>query len=66
MLIVEMVLSEDKSGPLEAHLESMIMLIHTEGKERTYSEYSALFSAAGFKELQMKKTSLYYVMFGRT
>ncbi|XP_042315027.1 acetylserotonin O-methyltransferase-like [Sceloporus undulatus] len=65
VLIVEILLNEDRSGPLEAHLQSMMMLIHTEGKERTPSEYNALLSAAGFKEIQFKKGSIYSAILGR-
>ncbi|KAH0624611.1 hypothetical protein JD844_032260 [Phrynosoma platyrhinos] len=65
VLIVEMLLNEDRSGPLEAHLQSMMMLLHTEGKERTLSEYNALLSAAGFKEIQFKKRSIYSAILGR-
>ncbi|CAI5772073.1 acetylserotonin O-methyltransferase-like [Podarcis lilfordi] len=65
VLVVEIVLNEDRSGPLEAHLQSMMMLLHTEGKERTPSEYNALFSAAGFKEFQLKKCQLYDAILGR-
>uniref|UniRef100_A0A670IB47 Acetylserotonin O-methyltransferase n=1 Tax=Podarcis muralis TaxID=64176 RepID=A0A670IB47_PODMU len=65
VLVVEVVLNEDRSGPLEAHLQSMLMLLLTEGKERTPSEYNALFSAAGFKEVQLKKCQLYDAILGR-
>nr|XP_020669361.1 acetylserotonin O-methyltransferase-like [Pogona vitticeps] len=51
VLVVELVLDEDKCGPPEAHLYSMLMLLHSKGKERTSSEYQALFTAAGFKEI---------------
>ncbi|XP_060129402.1 acetylserotonin O-methyltransferase-like isoform X2 [Zootoca vivipara] len=65
VLVVEIVLNEDRSGPLEAHLQSMLMLLLTEGKERTPSEYNVLLSAAGFKEIQLKKCQLYDAILGR-
>lgn len=68
MLVVEKLLSEDKSSPLETHLQSIALLLLTEGRNRTSSkksDLSALFSAAGFKEIQTKQADLYHVVFGR-
>ncbi|XP_061482821.1 acetylserotonin O-methyltransferase-like [Rhineura floridana] len=65
VLVVEVVLNEDRSGPLEAHLYSLLMLLHTEGKERTPSEYNVLLSLAGFKEIQLKKRKFYDAILGR-
>nr|XP_056718006.1 acetylserotonin O-methyltransferase [Euleptes europaea] len=66
VLLVETLLSEDRSGPLESQLYSLNMLVQTEGKERTSTEYSALLAAAGFKEIEIKKTGkLYDAMLGR-
>lgn len=65
MLIVEMVLNEDRKGPVRCHLYSVIMLLLTEGQERTASEYNALLSAAGFKEIQQKKTSFFDTILAR-
>ncbi|XP_028581476.2 acetylserotonin O-methyltransferase-like [Podarcis muralis] len=59
VLIVEMVLNEDRKGPVRCQLYSVIMLLLTEGQERTASEYNALLSAAGFKEIQQKTTSFF-------
>jgi acetylserotonin O-methyltransferase len=52
LLIAEKLLHEDKSGPLPALLQSLNMLVCTEGKERTISEYTAILCAAGFSEVQ--------------
>uniref|UniRef100_A0A8C8RWA4 Acetylserotonin O-methyltransferase n=1 Tax=Pelusios castaneus TaxID=367368 RepID=A0A8C8RWA4_9SAUR len=66
VLIVETLLNEDKTGPLEAQLLSVRMLVQTEGKGRTPTEYSKLLTAAGFREIQVKKTGkLYDVILGR-
>ncbi|XP_072850601.2 acetylserotonin O-methyltransferase-like [Pogona vitticeps] len=65
VLVIEMLLNEDRCGPLEVHLHSLLMLVHTEGKERTPSEYKALFTAAGFKDVQHKKGSYYGIILGR-
>ncbi|XP_062983558.1 acetylserotonin O-methyltransferase-like [Elgaria multicarinata webbii] len=65
VLVSEMVLDEDRTGPLAANLHSILMLLHTEGKERTASEYNGLLSAAGFKDIQVKKGSLFDAILGR-
>ncbi|XP_042314342.1 acetylserotonin O-methyltransferase-like [Sceloporus undulatus] len=65
VLLVETVLNEDRSGPLEALIYSMVMLLKTEGKERTSSEYNVLLGAAGFKEIQFRKRRIFDVIFGR-
>ncbi|PKU46665.1 acetylserotonin o-methyltransferase [Limosa lapponica baueri] len=58
VLLVESLLNEDRSGPLETQLYSMNMLVQTEGKERTAAEYSKLLEAAGFGEIQVKRTGM--------
>ncbi|XP_069731578.1 acetylserotonin O-methyltransferase isoform X2 [Phaenicophaeus curvirostris] len=66
VLLVESLLNEDKSGPLETQLYSMNMLVQTKGKERTAVEYSRLLEAAGFGDIQVKKTGkLYDAVLGR-
>ena len=52
LLIAEKLLTPGKSGPTGAHMQSLNMLVCTEGKERTLEEYSALLRAAGFGEVQ--------------
>jgi acetylserotonin O-methyltransferase len=52
VLLAERILNEDKSGPISAQLQSLNMLVCTEGKERTLSEFRALFEAAGFTNVQ--------------
>jgi len=56
LLIAEKLLSEDKSGPVTGLLQSLNMLVCTEGKERTLAEYSALLREAGFKEVAGRNT----------
>ncbi|XP_006112323.2 acetylserotonin O-methyltransferase-like [Pelodiscus sinensis] len=66
VLLVESLVDDDKTGPLDALLLSVIMLVQTEGKERTPSEFRKLLTAAGFREMQVKKTGkLYDVILGR-
>jgi acetylserotonin O-methyltransferase len=56
LLIAERLLDEDKSGPTPAHMQSLNMLVCTEGKERTLSEYTALLGEAGFASVEGRRT----------
>jgi acetylserotonin N-methyltransferase len=56
LLIAERILNDDKSGPTNALMQSLNMLICTEGKERTLEEYRALLQAAGFSNVEGQKT----------
>ncbi len=56
LLIAEKLLEEDKSGPVTAHMQSLNMLICTEGRERTLGEYRTLLEEAGFVEVQGRRT----------
>lgn len=52
LLIAERILKPDKSGPTSSLMQSLNMLICTEGKERTLAEYEALLLEAGFTSVQ--------------
>jgi acetylserotonin N-methyltransferase len=56
LLIAEKLLEEDKSGPVSATMQSLNMLVCTEGLERSLSEYAALLNAAGFTRVEGKRT----------
>jgi acetylserotonin N-methyltransferase len=56
LLISEKLLYPDKSGPLWALLQSLNMLVSTEGKERTLDEYGTLLRDAGFTDVQGRVT----------
>jgi acetylserotonin N-methyltransferase len=56
ILIAEKLLREDKSGPISAQLQSLNMLMCTEGKERTLPEYRRLLEDAGFRNVQGRVT----------
>lgn len=56
LLIAEKLLDEEKTGPLPALTQSLNMLVCTEGKERSFSEYLELLESAGFSEAQAKRT----------
>ncbi len=51
LLIAEKLLDEDKSGPRWALMQDLAMLLYTEGRERTTSEYRALLEQVGFVEV---------------
>ncbi|KAG8450580.1 hypothetical protein GDO86_003011 [Hymenochirus boettgeri] len=52
VLIIEALLNEDRSGPLTSQSYSLNMLVQTEGKERTPSEYRKLLAESGFREFK--------------
>jgi acetylserotonin O-methyltransferase len=52
LLIAEKLLDEDKSGPSWALMQNLGMLLYTEGKERTLSEYKSLLNQVGFVEVK--------------
>ena len=58
LLVAERQLNEDKSGPVNALMQSLSMLLCTEGKERTLEEYQTLLLAAGFREVNGQTTGL--------
>ncbi|XP_056414783.1 acetylserotonin O-methyltransferase-like isoform X2 [Hyla sarda] len=66
VLIVEALLNEDKSGPVISQLFSLNMLVQTEGKERTPSEYTKLLTDSGFRDIEVKATGkIYDAILGR-
>ena len=52
ILLAEKLLHEDKTGPVSSQLQSLNMLVCTEGKERTFTEYRELLEEAGFRSAQ--------------
>jgi acetylserotonin N-methyltransferase len=56
LLIAEKLLKEDRSGPIPAHMQSLNMLVCTEGRERTLNEYSALLRDGGFRQITGRVT----------
>ena len=52
LMLAEKLLHDDKSGPLSAQLQSLNMLVCTEGKERSLQEYRQLLEASGFRDVQ--------------
>jgi acetylserotonin O-methyltransferase len=56
LLVAEKLLTEDRTGPVWAQMQSLNMLLVAEGKERTLTEYEALLKSAGFKDVQGFRT----------
>ncbi|XP_044147044.1 acetylserotonin O-methyltransferase-like [Bufo gargarizans] len=66
VLIVELLLNEDKSGPVISQVFSLQMLVQAEGKERTPSEYTKLLTDSGFRDIKVKATGkMYDAILGR-
>ena len=49
-------MDEDKTGPVATQMQSLNMLICTEGKERSLGEYRELLRRAGFRDVEGKRT----------
>ena len=52
MLIAEKLFDEGKTGPLSALMQSLSMLVCTEGNERSLSDYTHLLCKAGFAQIE--------------
>lgn len=48
LLVCEKLLKDDKTGPVSGLMQSLNMLVCTEGRERTLGEYTSLLERAGF------------------
>jgi acetylserotonin N-methyltransferase len=57
-LIGEKLLNEDGVGPLAANMQSLNMLVVTEGRERTLSQFAQMLRAAGFSRVEGKRTGV--------
>lgn len=56
LLIAETLLDEDGSGPVSSQMQSLNMLVCTEGRERTASEYKVLLETNGFTRVEARRT----------
>jgi len=59
VLIAEKLLHEDGVGPMWANLQSLNMLVMTEGKERSVSGYRRLLEPVGFVQVEGRRTEAY-------
>lgn len=58
LLIGEKIIESDESGPRWALMQSLNMLVCTEGTERTLEEYSLLLEEAGFTDIQAVRNTV--------
>jgi SAM-dependent methyltransferase len=56
LLLAEILLEDDKRGPVDAHMQSLNMLVCTEGRERSLTEYRALLESEGFTSVRGHRT----------
>jgi acetylserotonin N-methyltransferase len=56
LLIAEALLNEERTGPVYALMQDLNMLVCTEGKERTPSEYRDLLEPHGFTAIDYRRT----------
>jgi acetylserotonin N-methyltransferase len=57
VLLAEMLLHDDRTGPVHAQMQDLSMLTCTEGQERSLPEYVALLNEAGFVDVRGARTS---------
>ena len=55
---MEKLLNADGVGPVAANMQSLNMLVVTEGRERTVVEYTRLLEAAGFRRVEARRTGV--------
>jgi O-methyltransferase domain len=56
IIVHEILLDTDKSGPLLAALMSMVMLLWTEGRQYSGAELARLLENTGFMDVRVEKT----------
>jgi acetylserotonin O-methyltransferase len=56
LLIEETLIDEDRSGPVYTLMQDLNMLVCTDGKERTFSEYRELLERSGFQWVDARRT----------
>jgi acetylserotonin N-methyltransferase len=56
ILIAEALVNDDHSGPVYAIMQDLNMLVCTDGRERTATEYKTLLETAGFSSVEPART----------
>ena len=56
LLVAEALVNDDRSGPVYALMQDLNMLVCTDGRERTLGEYRRLLEAAGFSDVDGRRT----------
>jgi acetylserotonin N-methyltransferase len=58
LLVAEKLLAEDGVGPVPANMQSLNMLVVTEGKERSLGDYTRMLREAGFGSVEGRTTGV--------
>ncbi|MBV9404112.1 MAG: hypothetical protein JO211_02130, partial [Acidobacteriaceae bacterium] len=58
ILVIEALVNDDRSGPVSALMQDLNMLVCTDGRERTLTEYKALLESAGFANVISHRTGV--------
>ena len=58
LLVAEKLLEEDGVGPVPANMQSLNMLVVTEGRERSLGQYRQLLERAGFSRVEGRRTGV--------
>jgi acetylserotonin O-methyltransferase len=56
LLVAEIMVAPQRDGPVWAQMQDLNMLVCTEGRERTQSEYESLLKSVGFKKVEARVT----------
>jgi acetylserotonin N-methyltransferase len=56
LLVAEALVNDERSGPVYALMQDLNMLVCTDGRERTLDEYRRLLEAAGFQDVDGRRT----------
>lgn len=56
ILLAETLLDDDHTGPVDSLMQSLNMLVCTEGRERSVAEYRELLEKAGFTDIEGRRT----------
>jgi acetylserotonin N-methyltransferase len=66
ILLHEILLDEDKSGPLMAANFSVTMLVYEKGKQYTFTEFKNMLEKVGFKDCKVTNAFSYYSLISAT
>ena len=58
--IHEILLDDTRDGPLAGITDSLVMMLFTEGKQRSLGEFRTILEGAGFRDVTARPTTAYY------
>ena len=56
VLVAETLLDDNRAGPVPSLMQDLNMLVATDGRERTCSDYRTLLDSVGFRSIQCRRT----------